>query len=84
MARLLRIEFPGAIYHVTARMLGNWKKEADRLFEDDRDRLRFLERLGQRVEQYDIRHFLFTLMANHVHLVLETPAANAEAVSVRR
>lgn len=76
MARPLRIEFPGAIYHVTVRMLGNWKKEANRLFEDDRDRLRFLERLGQRVEQYDIRLFLFTLMANHVHLVLETPAGN--------
>jgi len=78
MARPLRIEFPGAIYHVTVRMLENWKKEANRLFEDDRDRLRFLERLGQRVEQYDIRLFLFTLMANH------GLRGNAQAVSVRR
>lgn len=51
MARPLRVEYPGAIYHVTGRMLGNWKKESNLLFEDDRDRLRFLERLGERVEQ---------------------------------
>lgn len=76
MARLLRIEFPGAIYHVTLRMLGDWKKETNQLFEDDRDRLRFLDRLGERVEHYEIRLYLFTLMANHVHLVLETPAGN--------
>lgn len=76
MARPLRVEFPGAIYHVNVRMLGNWKREANLLFEDDADRLRFLGRLGERVEQFKVRLYLVTLMANHFHLVVETPAGN--------
>lgn len=76
MSRYLRVEYPGAIYHVTMRMLGNWKTGQDRLFEDDADRERFLERLADRVERYRIRLFLFCLMSNHVHLVLETPEGN--------
>ena len=76
MARQLRVEFPGAIYHVNVRMLGNWKSEANLLFEDDSDRLRFIDRLGERVAQFDIRLYLVTLMANHFHLVVETPAGN--------
>ena len=76
MARPLRVEFPGAIYHVNVRMLGNWKREANLLFEDDADRLRFLGRLGERVEQFEVRLYLVTLMANHFHLVVETPAGN--------
>lgn len=38
MARPLRTEYPGAIYHVSVRMLGDWKREKNLLFEDDRDR----------------------------------------------
>jgi REP element-mobilizing transposase RayT len=57
-------------------MLGDWKKESNLLFKDDRDRFRFLDRLGERVEQFEIRLYLWTLMANHVHLVLETPQGN--------
>jgi len=34
----LRVEFSGVIYHVAVRMLGDWKKEEDLLFEDDVDR----------------------------------------------
>ena len=37
MARQLRVEFPGAIYHITVRMLGDWKREENLLFEDDAD-----------------------------------------------
>ncbi len=59
MARPLRIESPGAIYHVAARMLGTWKKESNLLFENDRDRTRFLECLA-----FEVRLYLFTLMAN--------------------
>lgn len=33
MARPLRVEFPGAIYHITARMLGNWRRESNLLFQ---------------------------------------------------
>ncbi len=86
MARQLRVEFKGAIYHVTARMLGdtpapgtggetNWLIQ-NRLFRDDADRTHFLECLAKRVEEYDIRLYVFVLMVNHLHLVFETPAAN--------
>jgi len=76
MARPLRIEFPGAIYHVTSRMLGSWRQARDRLFRDERDHERFLERLGEGVADFGIRLYLFTLMSNHYHLVLETPEGN--------
>lgn len=76
MARHLRVEFPGAIYHITCRMIGDWRTEQTLLFKDDADRERFLERLGERVEQYNIRLYLYVLMKNHVHLVFETPGAN--------
>ena len=72
MARHLRVEYPGAIYHVTCRMVGDaavggtgWTPEKS-LFRDDADRERFLERLAERVEQYHIRLYLFVLMTNHV------------------
>ena len=73
MARQLRVEFPGAIYHVTCRMLGDTRS---RLFKIDADRKRFLERLAERVEQYNIRLYMFVLMTNHFHLVFETPEGN--------
>ncbi|HBA85695.1 MAG TPA: hypothetical protein DCZ95_16560 [Verrucomicrobia bacterium] len=76
MARKLRIEYAGAIYHVTVRMLGDWKREENLLFEDDADRERFLGVLADRVEQFGIRLYLFVLMSNHFHLVLETPKGN--------
>jgi REP element-mobilizing transposase RayT len=76
MARQLRVEFPGAIYHVTCRMLGDGRMARSRLFRDEKDRQRFVVRLAERVEQYNIRLYLFVLMTNHVHLVFETPQAN--------
>ena len=76
MARQLRIEYAGAIYHVTCRMIGDWRTEQTLLFKDDADRKRFLEGLAERVEQYNIRLYLFVLMANHFHLVFETPEGN--------
>jgi len=76
MARHLRVEFPGAIYHVTCRMLGDWRTEKTFLFKDDADHERFLDRLADRVEQFNIRLYLFVGMTNHFHLVFETPEAN--------
>ena len=76
MARPLRISFPGAIYHVTGRMLGSWRDDRDALFRDNRDRERFLERLGQSVEDHEGRLYLYCLMSNHYHLLLETPRGN--------
>src|SRR5574341_1200890 len=71
MARLLRIEFPGALYHVTAR--GNERKP---IYRDERDRRRFLERLAQVVRTYRVRLHAYVLMRNHYHLLVETPEAN--------
>ena len=76
MARHLRVEFPGAIYHVTCRMVGDWRTEKTFLFKDDADHERFLDRLAERVEQFNIRLYLFVCMTNHFHLVFETPEAN--------
>lgn len=71
MARPLRIEYQGAIYHVTLR--GNNRRV---IFKQDFDRERFLQKLAESVRQFDIRLYLFCLMENHVHFVLETPRAN--------
>jgi putative transposase len=71
MARLLRIEYPGAVYHVTCR--GNERKE---IFRDDRDREAFIEILQRSQAIYEIRLFAYVLMDNHFHLLLETPLGN--------
>lgn len=71
MARHLRVEFPGAIYHINIR--GNARGV---IFVDARDRERFLERLAESVETYNIRLYLFCMMTNHTHLVAETPDSN--------
>ena len=76
MARHLRVEYPGAIYHVTCRMVGNWQIDKTFLFKEDADHVRFVDRLGERVEQFNIRHYLFVCMTNHSHLVFETTEAN--------
>lgn len=71
MPRHLRVQFPGAIHHVTIR--GNARQQ---IFADDGDRERFLLRLAESVETYRIRLYLFCLMSNHVHFVLETADTN--------
>ncbi len=76
MARYLRVEYPGAIYHVTVRMVGVKNDSHSLLFLDDTDRTRFIETMIKRSEQYDIRLYCFCLMSNHFHILLETPAAN--------
>ena len=67
MARPLRIEFPGAIYHVIAR--GNAREP---IFVDDYDRRLFLAELGKTAERLDWWLWAYCLMGNHYHLVLET------------
>ncbi len=71
MARAQRIEYEGAMYHVTAR--GNDRRA---IFRDDADREHFLRRLRESVAQFGVRLYLFCLMGNHFHLVVETPQAN--------
>jgi putative transposase len=71
MARPLRIEYPGAVYHVTSR--GN---AGERIFGDDRDREIFLSILGGVVTRCHWLCHAYCLMDNHYHLLIETPDAN--------
>jgi putative transposase len=71
MARPLRVEFPGATYHVMAR--GNERKA---VYRDDQDRRRFLEALAEMVDRFAVRLHAYCLMPNHYHLLLDTPQAN--------
>ena len=79
MARKLRVEFEGAIYHVTCRLVGDWRDGDRELFRDDHDRWRFLDSLEKRVDLYGVRLHQYVLMANHFHIVIETPQANCSA-----
>jgi len=67
MARPLRIEFEGALYHVMAR--GN--AQAD-IFLDDEDRQEFIDNLGRVCNRFDWRVWAWCLMSNHYHLMVET------------
>ncbi len=71
MARALRIQYPGAVYHVTCR--GN---ERQAIFKDDADRKRFLQILVQSVNIYSVKLYSYVIMTNHFHLLLETPKGN--------
>jgi putative transposase len=71
MARPLRIEFPGAVYHVTSR-----GDRRELIFEDDRDRDGFLGVLGQAMARHEAQILAYCLMGNHYHLVLHTRRAN--------
>jgi REP element-mobilizing transposase RayT len=71
MARPLRFQYPGAIYHVMAR--GDGGKA---VFETDDDRKAFVFRLGQVCASHGWRVHAWVLMGNHFHLLLETPQPN--------
>jgi REP-associated tyrosine transposase len=66
LARPLRVELKGAVYHVIAR--GNERRA---IFRDDRDREVYLERLAQCRSRFQFRVLGYCLMNNHVHLALE-------------
>ena len=74
MARPLRIEFAGGIYHVTSR--GNARQD---IVLDDADRDKRLDWLRRTVEIYGWRLLAFVLMRNHDHLFVETPEPNLSA-----
>lgn len=71
MARPLRLEYAGALYHVTAR--GNARQA---IFLDDEDRRRFLTVLDRVVSRFHLVLHAYCLMENHFHLMVETPNAN--------
>ncbi len=74
MARPLRIEFEGAIYHFMSR-----GKARQDIVLDDVDREKRLDWLRRTVETYGWRLHAFTLMGNHDHLFVETPEPNLSA-----
>jgi REP element-mobilizing transposase RayT len=71
MARPLRINYPGAFYHVTSR--GNERKA---VFKSKRDREKFLEYLETASLRYNAVVHVYCLMDKHYHLIIETPSGN--------
>ena len=71
MARKVRIEYPGAVYHVMSR-----GDQGDAIFRTDRDRQLLLETLAEGCAKTGWQIHAYVLMPNHYHLLLETPEAN--------
>jgi REP element-mobilizing transposase RayT len=74
MARKLRVEYPGAIYHVMNR--GDRREP---IFKDDQDYRLFLDTMSVACARTGWQVHAYVLMRNHFHLVLETPGANLVA-----
>lgn len=71
MSRPIRIEFPDALYHVTAR-----GDRRENIFDDDDDRRMFLATLAQVIQQHHWLCYAWCLMDNHYHLLIQTPDSN--------
>ncbi len=74
MARKLRLQYEGAIYHVMSR--GDHRED---IFRDDHDREIFLKTIGEASAKTGWQVHAWCLMRNHFHLVIETPNANLVA-----
>ena len=74
MARKLRVEYSGSIYHVMDR-----GDRRERIFMDDADRQRFVETLGEVCAKTGWQIHAYVLMPNHFHWVVETPQPNLVA-----
>ena len=75
MARPLRIQYPGAFYHVTSR--GNARKA---IFRSNRDREKFLSYLESAHDRYGATIHVYCLMDNHYHVLVETPLGNLSKI----
>lgn len=71
MARPLRIEYPGAFYHIISR--GN---AGEAIYKTSRDREKFFEYLATTGERFGLLVHTYCLMTNHYHLLVETPEPN--------
>ncbi|MGB9667050.1 MAG: transposase, partial [Candidatus Cryosericum sp.] len=74
MARSLRLEAPGNIYHVTVR--GDRRED---IFDDDADRVSMLDLINDAVELHHWHLLAYCLMDNHYHLEVETPIVSLAA-----
>jgi REP element-mobilizing transposase RayT len=68
MARQLRVEYEGSVYHVTARA-----NSGGDLSVDDGDREYWIYRAGESAAEHRVKFLFYCLMANQFHLVVETP-----------
>jgi len=75
MARPIRIDFEGAVYHVTSR--GN---ERRKIFFSRKDYEKFKEYVGEAKEKYRFILHGYVLMTNHYHLLIETPEKNLSKI----
>lgn len=71
MSRSLRIQFPGAVYHVTSR--GDRRES---IFADELDRVTLLAVVEQGLQRFDAQMLAFCLMGNHYHFVVHTRSAS--------
>ncbi len=71
MARPLRLELAGGLYHVTSR--GDRREE---IYDDEKDREKWLEILGHTCKRFNWRCYAYCLMDNHYHIIIETAEAN--------
>lgn len=71
MARSLRVEYPGAFYHVMHH--GNAGLD---IFKSERDREKFIEYFEKSVDRYELKIHTYCLMGNHYHALIETPHPN--------
>lgn len=75
MARPLRVEYDGALYHITAR--GNERKP---IYREEGDYQKFLDILSELPQRYGVIVHGYVLMGNHYHLLIETPLGNITGV----
>lgn len=71
MSRPIRLQFPGAVYHIMSR--GN---DRQKIFKDDKDYQNFLAVFSDMLKKYNVICYAFCLMPNHYHLLIETPDPN--------
>jgi putative transposase len=78
MPRNARIDAPGALHHIIVRGI-----ERRKIFNDDVDRINFLDRLGKVLSETDTKCFAWALIPNHFHLLLRTGACPLSTVMRR-
>lgn len=75
MPRQARLDVPGALHHIMVR--GN---DRAKIFRDDQDRVKFLDRLGKTVEETQCAVYAWVLMDNHIHLLFRSGKKGISAV----
>ncbi len=75
MARSLRVQFEGALYHLVVRA-----NNRQPLFRDQQDRRRYLELLGRYQGRFGFRIYCYLLISREFHLLIETPGGNVSKV----